>query len=65
MAMMRESIKLLGHILQRNVDILPTLILLDKLSRAKIKAGCPQMGWENVVRKGLREKGAFWNGENG
>jgi len=59
MAMMRESIILLGHILQRNVDILPTLILLDKLSRAKIKAGCPQMGWENVVRKGFKGNRGF------
>ena len=38
-------------------DILPKIVLFGKLSRAKPKAGCPRLGWEDVIKNDLKEMG--------
>ena len=44
-------------------DKFPKIVLFDQPYRAKQKAGRSRMGWEEVVRKDLREIGTYWEGE--
>ena len=43
-----------------NDDRLPKSVLVGQTSRAKRKAGRPEMEWEEVARKGLREIEVLW-----
>ena len=43
-------------------DRLLRIVLFGQLSRAKRKGGRPQLGWEEVVMKDLREMGTSWEG---
>jgi hypothetical protein len=38
-------------------DILPKIVLFGQPSRAKRKAGRPRLGWEDVIKKDLKEMG--------
>jgi hypothetical protein len=41
-------------------DRLPKIVVVGQPSRAKRKAGCPWLVWEDVIRKYLREIGTSW-----
>jgi len=56
-AIMRERLRWLGHILWMNDNRLPKTVLFSQPSRAKRKAGHPQLGWEDIVKKDAREMG--------
>ena len=43
-------------------DRLPKIVLFGQLSKAKWKAGRPQLGWEDVAKKDLREMGTSLEG---
>jgi hypothetical protein len=58
----RERMRWLGNVLQMKDDRWPKTVLAGQPSRAKQKAGCPQIGWEIVIRKDLRETRASWEG---
>jgi len=36
-------------------DRLPKIVLFDQPSRAKLNAGCPSLGWKDVIKKHLKE----------
>jgi len=57
---MRENLKWLGYILQIREDRMPKIVLINRLSMAKQKADCPWLGWEDVIKKDLKELRAFW-----
>ena len=38
-------------------DRLPKIVLFGQPSRAKRKAGHPRLGWEDVIKKDLKEMG--------
>ena len=43
-------------------DILSKIVVVGQPSRVKRKAGRPLIGWDEIVRKDLREMGTFWEG---
>jgi hypothetical protein len=43
-----------------NDDRLPKIALFGRPSRAKRKAGRLRLGWEDVIKKDLREMGTSW-----
>jgi hypothetical protein len=43
-------------------DRLPKVVLFGQPSRAKQKAGRPRLGWEDVIKKDLKEMGTSWVG---
>ena len=45
-----------------NDDTLPKIVLFGQLSRAKRKRGCLRSGWEDVIKKDLREMETSWEG---
>ena len=59
---MKEKLRWLGHILQMKDDILPKIVLSDQPSGATKKAGCPCLGWEDVINKDLKEIGTSKEG---
>jgi hypothetical protein len=59
---MKERLRWLGHILQMKDDRLPKIVFFCQLCRAKWKAGCPCLGWEDVIKKDLKENGTSWEG---
>jgi len=61
-AIMIERLRWLGHVLQMKDDGMPKIALFGKQSRAKRKTGCPRLGWENVIKKDLKEMGTSWEG---
>ena len=38
------------------------IVLFGQLSRATQTAGCPCLGWEDVINKDLKEMGTSWEG---
>ena len=64
MAIIRERMRWLRYALQMNDDILSKIFLFGLPSRAKQKAGCPWLGWGEVVMKDLRGMGTSWEGVN-
>ena len=56
-AIMKERLGWLGHVLCMKDDRLPKFIHFGQLSRAKQKAGHPCMGWEDAIKKDLKEMG--------
>ena len=43
-------------------DRLPKIVLFGQPPRAKRKAGRPRLGWEDVIKKDLKEMGTSWEG---
>jgi hypothetical protein len=43
-------------------DRLPKIVLFGQPSRAKRKAGRPRLGWEDFIKKDLKEMGTSWAG---
>ena len=43
-------------------DRLPEIVLLSQPSRAKQKTGRPRFGWEDVIKKDLKEMRTCWEG---
>ena len=60
--MVRERLRWLGHALRMNDDRLPKIFLFGELSRAKRKKARPRLGWEDVIKKDLKEMGVSWEG---
>ena len=60
---MKERLRWLGHILRKKDDRLLKIILFGQPSGAKRKAGCPRLGWENVINKDVKEMRTSWEGE--
>ena len=57
-AIMKERLWWLGHVLRMKDDILPKIVLFGQPSRVKR----PRLGWEDVIKKDLRETGTSWEG---
>ena len=62
MAIMKERLRWLGHVLRMNDDRLPKIVLFGQPSGATWKAGRPCLGWEDVINKDLKEMGTSWEG---
>jgi hypothetical protein len=43
-------------------DRLPKIVLFSQPSRAKRKACRPRLGWEDVIKKDIKEMGTLWAG---
>ena len=43
-------------------DRLPESFLFGQPFRAKRKAGCPRLGWEDVIKKNLKKIVISWEG---
>ena len=48
---LRETVKCLGHIMQMKDEILLKIVLIGQLPKAKQKAVCSQIGWDDIVRR--------------
>ena len=59
---MKERLRWLGHVVWMKDDIFPNIFLFGHLSRAKRKVGCPRLGWEDTIKKDLKETGTCWEG---
>ena len=57
---MKERLKWLGHVLRMKDDRLLKIVLFGQPSRAKQKADRPCLGWDDVIKKDLKEVGTFW-----
>jgi len=54
-AIIKERLRWLGQVLRMKDDRLPKTVLFGQPSRAKQKAGHSLLGWEHVIKKGLKE----------
>jgi hypothetical protein len=45
-------------------DRLPKIVLFDQPLRVKGRAGRPRLGWEDVIKKDLKETETSWKGVN-
>ena len=61
-AVTKERLRWLCHVLRMKDDRLPKIVLLGQPSLATRKAGCPCLGWEDVINKDLKEMGTSWEG---
>ena len=61
-AIMKERLRWLGHVLQTKDERLLKIVLFGQPSRAKRKAGHPRLGWEDVIKKDLKEMGTSLEG---
>jgi hypothetical protein len=43
-------------------DRLPKIVLIGQPSRAKRKADSPRLGWEDIIKKDLKEMETYWEG---
>ena len=43
-------------------DRLPKVVLFGQPARANRKASCPLLGWEDVIKKDLKEMETSWEG---
>ena len=59
-AVMKERLRLLGHVLQMKDERLPMIVLFGQPSGATRKAGRPRLGWDDVINKDLKEMGTSW-----
>ena len=62
MAITIETLRWLGHVQRRKHDRLPKIVLFGKPSKGKRETGCTLLGWEDVIKKDLKEKGTSWEG---
>ena len=56
---MKERLRWLGHALWKKDDRLPKIVLFGQSPRAKRKASFLRQGWEDVIKKDLKEMGTF------
>ena len=61
-AITKERLRWLGHVLRVKDDRLPKIALYGQPSRARRKTGCPRLGWEDVIKKDLKDMGTSWEG---
>ena len=61
-AIMKERLRWLGHVLWMKDDRLRKSVLFGQPSGATQKAGRPCLGWEDVINKDLKEMGTSWEG---
>ena len=61
-AIMSERLRWLGQVLRMKYDRLAKIVLFGQPSWAKQKAVCPRLGWEDVIKKDLKEMGISWEG---
>jgi hypothetical protein len=54
-AIMKERLRLLGHVGRRKDNRLPKIVLFGQPSTAKRKAGRRRLGWEDVIKKDVKE----------
>ena len=54
-AIMKERLRWLGHVRQMKDDRLPKIVFFGQPFRAKRIAGRPRLGWEDVIKKDLKE----------
>ena len=60
---MKERLRWLGHVVPMKDDRLPKIVFfLADRPKAKQKAGRTRLGWEDVIRKDLKEMGTSWEG---
>ena len=59
---MKERLGWLGHVLRMKDNRLPNIVLFGQPSRANRKAGLPLLGWEDVIKKDLKEMETSWEG---
>ena len=59
---MKERLRWLGHVLRIKDDRLSKIFFFGQPSGATRKAGCPRLGWEDVINKDLKEMGTSWEG---
>jgi hypothetical protein len=59
---MKESLRWLGHVVWMKDDRFPKIVLFVQPSRAKRKASRPRLGWEDVIKKDLKEMETLWEG---
>jgi len=59
---MKERLRWLGYVLRMKDNRLSKIVAFDQPLRAKQEAGRPWLGWEDVMKKDLREMGTFWEG---
>ena len=57
---MMEKLRLLRHVVRMKDDRLSKIVLLGQPSGAKRIAVCPRLGWDNVIKKNLKEGGNSW-----
>jgi len=57
---MKERLGWQGHILRMKDDRLPKIVLFGRPSRDKRKTDRPNLGWEDVINKDLKEMRTSW-----
>ena len=50
------------HVLRMKDDGFPKIVLFGQPSRTQRKVGRPRLGWEDVIKKDLKEMGTYWEG---
>ena len=58
----QSRLRWLGHVLWMKNGTVPKIVLFGHPSRSKRKAGRPQLGWEYVEKKDIREMGISCEG---
>ena len=61
-AIMKERLRWLGHVVRMKDDRFPKIVLFGQPCRTKLTAGHPRPGWEDVVKKDLKDMGTLWDG---
>ena len=59
---MKERLRWLGHVLRMKDDRLPKIVLFGQPSKAKRKADSRRLGWEDFIKKDLKEIGTTLEG---
>ena len=59
-AIKRERLRWLGHVLWIKDDRWPNIVLFSEPSTANRKVGRPRLGWEDVIKKDLKETKNSW-----
>jgi hypothetical protein len=61
-SIMKERLRWIGHVVRMKDDRLPKIVLFGQPSRSKGKAGLLRLGWEDVIKKDLKEMATSWVG---
>ena len=62
MVIIKERLRWLRHVLWMKDDRLSKIVLCVQPFRAKCKAGRPRLGWEDIIKKDLKEMETSWKG---
>jgi len=57
-AEMKERLRWLGYVLRMKDNRLPKIVLFGQSPRSKWKR--PHLGWEDAIKKALKEMGTSW-----